>query len=916
MVDAQSWRRVRALFDELADAPPATWESRLQALAPGEGALHAEVLALLAADRGPRLHTGLGAQAPDLLDDLAAGGRQADLAGQRIGPFRLLRELGRGGMGTVWLAERADGQFTQQVAIKLIRAGWDAADVLARFRAERQILAGLTHPNIARLIDGGLSGEDRPWLALEYVDGTDLRHYCDEAQRGIEARLRLFLTVCTAVSHAHAHLVVHRDLKPSNLLVTADGEVKLLDFGIAKLIEAGGPQVSAARVFTPEYAAPEQVRGEPVTTAVDVHALGLLLYELLTGRRPYRLENATPAAYERAILDQEPTRPSTAATQPPGETADDAATLAAQRDLTPERLRRELRGDLDAIVLKALRKDPAQRYASVADLAADIENHLARRPVAARRGGWRYRAGRFLRRHALAAGLATAAVLALAAGLAVALWQAGEARLQRDLARSESGKAEQTIQFLLDIFRSADPALTRGRKVTAEELLQRGVERIGQHRIDDAPMRYDLLLAMGEAYLGIGDRARAYPLFEQALAVQDASLPDDVLKRVRALVLMARSRSGTDDLAAAGRQLDEAARLLPAAAAESDLAADLRVSRGINKLALGDAAGAIDDMARGVALFQATRGPGDSQTVSAAITLSWAYDAQDRLAEARSVLVPVVTALRAVPESNPARLADALDALANTYATSAEAVEAVVLRREALAITRRLYGDAHGYVQIRLNNLAFSLLRAHDYAGANAAMKESLAGVRATEPPGSRALGSTLNNLATTEYALGHWAEAERLWTEALAIRRNGGDTTDVAFSLTGSAGAAREQGRIDDAKARVGEALGLLRAHASPKPSHLARTLTEQAEVELAEGRSDCATAEEAAELMQRHATADDPQRLYAEAVAAGCVRRRDDSPTARTHAAAAQAALRQVFPPGAARVRQAARYDVPGTR
>ncbi|HUD41245.1 MAG TPA: serine/threonine-protein kinase [Dokdonella sp.] len=906
-MDAQNWRRVRALFDELADTPPAQWHDRLHALAPGEDALHADVLALLAADRGRQLETDLAAQAPDLLDDLAGRPAQADLTGRRVGPFRLLREIGRGGMGTVWLAERADGQFAQQVAIKLIRSGWDAADGHTRFRAERQILAGLTHPNIARLIDGGVDGEDRPWLALEYVDGVDLRTYCDRAGLGIAARLRLFLIVCAAVAHAHARLIVHRDLKPSNLLVTPAGEVKLLDFGIAKLVDAGDAGVSAARVFTPEYAAPEQVRGEPVTTAVDVHALGLLLYELLTGRRPYRLERSTPAAYERAILDQEPARPSQAVLQ-----ADGASEAPVSR-----RLHRALRGDLDAIVLKALRKDPAHRYASVAEFAADLERYLAGRPVTARRGDWRYRTGRFLRRHALAAGLAAAAVLALSAGLAVALWQAAEARAQRDLARSESGKAEQTIQFLLDIFRSADPALTRGRKVTAEELLQRGVERIDRQRLDDAAMRYGLLVAMGEAYLGIGDLGRAYPLFERALAVQREALPADTLKRVRALVLMGRSRGGGDDLALAGRHLDEAAALLPAEAADGELAADLLVSRGINRLALGDAAGAIDDMARGVALFGATRGPGDSQTASAAITLSWAYDEQDRVADARAVLTPVVAALRAAPEDNPARLADALDALANTYTAASEAGEAVALRREALAITRRLYGDAHGYVQIRLNNLAFSLLRAHDYAGANAAMKESLAGVQATEPPGSRKLGATLNNLATTEYALGHWAEAERLWDAALAIRRAGGDPTDVAFSLTGSAGAAREQGRLGDAKARVDEALGLLRAHASPKPSHLARTLTERAEVEFALGPSDCALAEEAVAVLARAETAaDDPQRLHAEAVAAGCLWRRDGGAAARDRAQAAQAALRRTFPADAARLRQAARYAVTDTR
>src|SRR5690606_22387345 len=299
----------------------------------------------------------------------------------------------------------------------------------------------------------------------------------------------------------------------------------LLDFGIAKLIDPEVAQTSATRMFTPEYAAPEQVRGEPVTTSVDVYALGLLLFGLLTGRTPYRVDKATPTAYERAILDQEPARPSTAVAQ--GEADADSEAIAGRRELTSQHLGRELRGDLDAIVLKALRKDPAQRYASVADMAADIGNHLARRPVVARKGGWRYRAQRFVRRHALAIGLASIAAIALATGLAVALWQANEARTQRDLARSESVKSSRTVEFLLDVFRSANPSRTQGRKVTAEELLQRSVERIDRHDFNDPAIRYDLLLAMGEAHMGIGNTVEAHALFEQGLGLQEASFPGD-----------------------------------------------------------------------------------------------------------------------------------------------------------------------------------------------------------------------------------------------------------------------------------------------------------------------------------------------------------------------------------------------------
>ncbi|WP_257386878.1 serine/threonine-protein kinase, partial [Tahibacter caeni] len=418
-MDAQRWRLVRDLFETVVDLDPQDWEAQLLRHAPDDAALRVEVLGLLHADAAATRATGMLEQAPDIVAGLAQEltGRHGPAAsgactGERLGPFALVREIGRGGMGAVWLAERADGEFAQQVAIKLIRGGWDAAEAQARFRAERQILASLQHPHIAHLVDGGVGADGRPWLALDYVDGVDLHSWCDARQLDLRQRLDLFLNVCDAVAHAHQHLVVHRDLKPSNILVRRDGVVKLLDFGIAKLLDPQSASISTMRLFTPEYAAPEQVRGELVTTAVDIYALGLLLYELLSGQRPYKVDRPTPAAYERAILDQEPTRPSLSLTRD----AAQADAVAANRHLTPQRLRRELRGDLDAIVLKALRKQPQQRYASVGELVADVRRYLQRQPVAARRGNWRYRTARFLQRHAAATALGAVAVLALAAG--------------------------------------------------------------------------------------------------------------------------------------------------------------------------------------------------------------------------------------------------------------------------------------------------------------------------------------------------------------------------------------------------------------------------------------------------------------------------------------------------------------------
>ena len=913
-MQADSWQRVRALFDLLADLQPDTWESALDEQGVTDPQLREEVISLLQADREKLVHTHIDAQAPAMLSDLAA--REAEVENQRldgriVGAFRLVEEIGRGGMGTVWRAERIAGGFEQVVAVKLMRPEWDAAEMIRRFRAERQILAHLNHPNIAHLIDGGITDDDRPWLALEYVDGTDLRSYCDQHKLDIEQRLKLFMTVCDAVSHAHAHLVVHRDLKPSNLLVTRSGEIKLLDFGIAKLVDHGAIHASIQRVFTPEYAAPEQVRGEVITTSVDVYALGLLLYQLLTGRRPYNVSNSTPAAYERAVLDQEPTRPSLVLVGD-GAALDDPS-LTANTGVSPQQLQRQLRGDLDAIILKALRKQPEERYSSVADLAADIENHLARKPVAARRGGWRYYSSRFLRRHALAAILGSLAVVALVAGLGVALWQADEARVQRDVARSETDKSRQTVQFLLDIFRSADPSTTKGEKITAGELLKSGAERAERFRFKDPAVHADLLAAMGEAYFAIGSSKKALPLLERAIQVQESRLSGLVEKRVQLLILRAAARGGVGDHQGMVRDIDEAARLLPAELENSEMQANLLMQRGIIVMSVGDTTGAIDFMSRATALLVKIRGASDDEASAAAIKLSFAYLDQDRHAEARNLLEPIVDQLR-TSSANPSLFSDALGALAMTYTVSGDAPLASQMLKESLAVNRRLYGDAHAYVVVALNNLAYGLMRSHDYVAANVAMKEAVATRRKLVAPDSQKFGMSLNMLAKTEYALGNWAEAEKLWKQALTIRRKvGDDSLSIADTLVGLAGATREQDKLVDARAYADEALSVMRTHPAPRPTRLAGALIEHTEVDLAFGIVHCADAEEAVALMAKNVSGVDPDRLYVNAVAAGCAFRASANNINRQRVVDSQMAIRTAFPVDAARLKQSQRYAIP---
>jgi WD40 repeat protein/serine/threonine protein kinase len=429
MATGRDSTRVVDLFSEALERPAPERDSFLDAACAGDQHLKTRVHRLLS-----------GA---DFMDRPAAELERRtaeDAPGQRVGVYELVRPLASGGMGAVWLARRADESFDAVAAIKLIKRGMDTDEILARFRAERQVLATLRHPHIAALLDGGATPDGRPYLVMEYVDGVPIDQFCRERRLGVAERIMLFVSVCAAVEHAHKSTVVHRDLKPANILVTAEGTAKLLDFGIAKVLTRDArATVTHHRILTPGYASPEQVRGEPITTATDVYSLGVVLYELLTGRRPYSVDTDSPAALERAVCETEPARPSTAVL---GGAAPDTALPDSRL------LRRQLAGDLDTIVLMALRKEPQRRYGSVAQLAEDLRRHLAGLPVAARPDTIRYRAGKFVRRNKVLVGAGTLILASLVGGLAastamyIKARRAGEAEVvQRQRASAEARDA-------------------------------------------------------------------------------------------------------------------------------------------------------------------------------------------------------------------------------------------------------------------------------------------------------------------------------------------------------------------------------------------------------------------------------------------------------------------------------------------
>ncbi len=764
-MQAENWQKIRALFDALVDQPSEAWESALNAHGVDDADLREEVLALLRADREDVVRTVIDAQAPEVLSGLSD--REKELAnqslrGRTIGAFRLIEEIGRGGMGTVWRADRIDGGFEQSVAIKLIRSAWDSAEMIGRFRAERQILANLNHPNIAHLIDGGVSDDSLPWLALEYVDGTDLRSYCNEHQLGMEARLKLFLTVCAAVSHAHAHLVVHRDLKPSNLMVNRSGEVKLLDFGIAKLVDRDASHASLQRVFTPEYAAPEQLRGEVITTAVDVYALGLLLYELLTGRRPYKVKDSTPAAYERAILDQEPTRPSLAFAREHIDAAGQAH--PAQRELRTQRLARALRGDLDAIVLKALRKDPADRYASVADFATDIRNHLGRQPVAARRGGWRYRASRFLRRHALVVASAAIVLAALGSGLLVALQQ-------RDYARIEALKSESVLEFMVDNFRLANPGATNGAAITARALLDRGSLRVWG-ALQDVPLaRAQLLETMGRAYAGLGELDEALKHYEPALALRrelgdPIDLASALVLRATALKNLSREADSLQSLAEARALIPMMTRSARARAVESRIL----YLGGMHDFLAKRYVEAGQQWESALAIQRAEYGVTDERSIDTALMLTRVNASQGDFDKSLTMLSDVIGQLRAADPPQPAQLAEALNALGAAETKRGRFDLAETAHRESVGFYKQVYGAEHWYTAIALRNVGTALIDQQRFSEALEPLQESLRISRATLPPTHNMLAIVVKHLANAQMSSGHCVQAKRNLEELLAI--------------------------------------------------------------------------------------------------------------------------------------------------
>jgi serine/threonine protein kinase/tetratricopeptide (TPR) repeat protein len=831
----ENLEHLRSLFEQSLEQPESERDAWLQRQCAQSPETLARLRRLIA-----QQHKPVGALADDaigLLGRLLPADESADNnIGNEIGPYRLTRMLGEGGMGRVYLAERVDGQFNQQVALKLIRGEFATAELHQRFLRERDTLARLAHPNIAQLHDGGVSAAGAPYFTLEFIEGEPITHLCDAQALDVRSRLRLLMKVCDAVQYAHRNLIVHRDLKPSNILVTAAGEPKLLDFGIAKPLTpdaaAAGLTNTQATPMTREYAAPEQLLGDPITTATDVYALGVLLYLLLCGQMPYRRAALGQISWTKAILEEPPEALDRAIDRetPHREGTSDAGTIAAARSASPQTLKRSLRGDLERIVQRALAKAPEARYATVSAMAEDLRAFLDGRPIS---GGTRtYKLRKFVRRHWLplsAGALLFLVVLAAAIGLA---WESAQVERQARTARAVK-------DFALDIFKKANPNVARGKLLTLRDAVDEGVLRADKIPDEQRQVKAEILNTLGTVYYQLGVHKQAYALHRRAFDLVQAR-PEDAVLASEAERFAAVEAGTMGDLTQAQQFADDAVQRLHAAGAPRLLLARALSTAGWVAAKREDQARLQQTSDEGLRLSQ--QSPPDDEVTYLAMeqkaTLTRKQHDLPRAIEFYKKALELTTRVEGVGEQQGITYRQQIGA---SYGLMGRYAEGKPYLQEAFDLAKRAFGES-GTRALRIGEiLGVDEFESGDVLGAEAHFAQLIALGESHVPLDENVLAELRLNHAETLVSLGRYEQAETLLVRVrdYLAAHEGSDPAERSETISTLGELHRLTGRLELGEREQREALAILAAakmdYSAPVNARLGRVLLDRGQRDAA---------------------------------------------------------------------------------
>jgi serine/threonine-protein kinase len=767
-MEVERWRRIEDLLCAALERDGGARAAFLEQACAGDAELRREVESLLAHEAPSEsfIEDSAFALAAEMLADAEGELEQERWEGRRVGAYRIVREIGRGGMGAVFLAERESAEYRQQVALKVVRRSLADAELVRRFRRERQILASLNHPNIAHLLDGGMSEDGEPFLAMEHVEGTRIDDYCAAHDLSMDERLRLFLAVCRGVAYAHRHLVVHRDLKPSNILVKEDGTPKLLDFGIAKLLDAeqsGEHTQTALRAFTLEYASPEQLRGQHVSTASDIYSLGVILYELLTHTRPYKFKSGSAEEIAR-VVESQPVRPSAVSTE---------ARAAGRLRLRTKKDRRSLAGDIDNIVCMALRQEPERRYTSVEQFASDIERYLARRPVLARPNTLSYRAAKFVCRNRIAVTAAALVLLTLVAGLSIALHQYRSARRERI-------KEEAVNGYLQKMLLSTNPA-TKGAnghagETTIKDLLDVAAGELESENLSAQPeVKAQLQHIIGATYLAQGRYEQAEQHLRAALVAETSLYGDDHPTTLDTRLELAQLLVTKADYDRAEQSYRQILPVLRAGTWQGTVKPVL-LQNALNSFAVlrrakGDSKEAEQLLREVVALRASLPAEAQGLTRQSQTVLVLTLLDQGKFDEAEAFARGLVAEFRQTPDANAPEMCGALTILGSVLMEQSDLAGAEASLREAEALYRKNYSPNFMPIYDNLRLQAQTLYLQGRLPEAEALVDEALENYRQNSNPRYISFATALTIKGLILNKGGHAGEAEKILREALALR-------------------------------------------------------------------------------------------------------------------------------------------------